>query len=669
MPIVKPPIPTFPQIISTIPIWGSDESLANVLENRFASIQVEATDPMGGNIIFSLLDGSLPPGLSLDSDTGIISGTVGTVPEDTPYHFTLQATSDLTGVYNRGSFFITVVNNLPPVWITPSGIIGAFDKNSDVFVAIKAVDPEGDMVITYTIIDGSLPDGLLLDSNTGIIAGVVSNIEETSSFTFTARATDSEGNFSDREFTLFIVIPLDWKNWDSLSDGNRYDYEGYSSVDAASVSSLSGVSLFNNISSRLRGQMIRLNNTQVVFGDQFIPTVSFDDSNNRHVKVIPLTTSKALLTHARGGTLSRVIISYVETDGYNLNVLDDLEIDAGTTFYRIFKFNNERILLTHGVGSLNHYTYFINVFDQDLEQSPSYLSTEFDNRIISFGALNDTYGIALLRDGNVRSIKMIEPLNASSFGLKKNTGAGTSNLSAVLCRLSNDPGNNKMIMFWRSGTTASIVAQILECDLSGDITLLGPEITVTSDHSTTSNFSSLNESLGVINLDDNLVMLAYPNTNNNIVTKVLEINNDNTLTEHQSHVVIETGNNTAPGITLSRPDFNRVMLHSRTTSTGHIKILNLSYVDMAEMWMNYDGTLQVLHAYEFPLTAKINVDDSVPHSPWMDWDLVDQALYPQTLPTTAKIITDFPHSPWMGWDDNSVIHLYEFPETAIDVTE
>ncbi len=66
-----------------------------------------------------------------------------------------------------------------------------------------------DNTISYSIISGSLHSGLSLSSS-GLISGTTSALNETSSFT--VRATDLAGNFTDKAFTLFSggFIPITW---------------------------------------------------------------------------------------------------------------------------------------------------------------------------------------------------------------------------------------------------------------------------------------------------------------------------------------------------------------------------------------------------------------------------------------------------------------------------
>lgn len=77
---------------------------------RTRSFTVSASDPDGQTVTFSIASGSLPTGLSLNSSTGVISGTASAVGSDTTFTFVIRASSSngsLTSTEDR-SFNIIV---------------------------------------------------------------------------------------------------------------------------------------------------------------------------------------------------------------------------------------------------------------------------------------------------------------------------------------------------------------------------------------------------------------------------------------------------------------------------------------------------------------------------------------------------------------------------------
>ena len=95
--------------VDTAPTWTTAAgSLATIYDSARSgiSITVVATDAEGDTIAYSVQSGSLPSGLSLNSSTGVISGTASAVGSDTTSSFTLRATAN-TKTADR-AFSITV---------------------------------------------------------------------------------------------------------------------------------------------------------------------------------------------------------------------------------------------------------------------------------------------------------------------------------------------------------------------------------------------------------------------------------------------------------------------------------------------------------------------------------------------------------------------------------
>ena len=82
--------------VDTSPTWStaSGQIGGSVVEGISASTTVSATDVDGDTIAYSVQSGSLPSGLSLNSSSGVISGTPSSVSSDTTSSFTLRATAN-----------------------------------------------------------------------------------------------------------------------------------------------------------------------------------------------------------------------------------------------------------------------------------------------------------------------------------------------------------------------------------------------------------------------------------------------------------------------------------------------------------------------------------------------------------------------------------------------
>lgn len=93
-----------------IPNFTSHSAGATVIdddEGASVSVTIVASETDGGTITYSISSGALPSGVTLNTSTGVISGTLPTVSADTNYNFTVTATDD-ENQSNSRSFTITV---------------------------------------------------------------------------------------------------------------------------------------------------------------------------------------------------------------------------------------------------------------------------------------------------------------------------------------------------------------------------------------------------------------------------------------------------------------------------------------------------------------------------------------------------------------------------------
>jgi glucose/arabinose dehydrogenase/uncharacterized membrane protein len=135
----------------------------------------------GGNApyVYTVSNGSLPPGLTLDSATGLISGTPTTSGS---FNFTITATDadTCTGIQSY-TINITCANITLTPNTLPDGNVGdAYDQT--------VTASGGTAPYTYAVTSGALPPGLSLDSATGQISGTPTLA---GTFNFIITATDA----------------------------------------------------------------------------------------------------------------------------------------------------------------------------------------------------------------------------------------------------------------------------------------------------------------------------------------------------------------------------------------------------------------------------------------------------------------------------------------------
>jgi len=170
------------------PVFITNQTITSFTKNVVYSASITASDDSGVAPSLSAV-GSLPDGLSFNGLTGTISGTPTAT---TNQNITIRAT-DANGEYADQTFTIP---NSGPSWVTGTGNIGTFSKGTAFSTSVQATD---DGTVAYSLVSGSLPVGLSLNSSTGAITGTPTTSVNSS---FTIRATDNNGSFIERMFSL-----------------------------------------------------------------------------------------------------------------------------------------------------------------------------------------------------------------------------------------------------------------------------------------------------------------------------------------------------------------------------------------------------------------------------------------------------------------------------------
>lgn len=160
-------------------------------------------------IAFSIISGALPDGITLDSTTGLLTGTP-TVGGN--YTVEIQAANALGSATQE--FSIAIVGVAPRFSVDPSFAWGAI--NNPVFTpdgittaayttlgahGLNYPPPYiGTEPITWTISAGALPDGVTLDTATGLLLGFPNNPAQVPSgfvnFSATIRGTNAWGTWA-----------------------------------------------------------------------------------------------------------------------------------------------------------------------------------------------------------------------------------------------------------------------------------------------------------------------------------------------------------------------------------------------------------------------------------------------------------------------------------------
>jgi len=182
------------------PIWLTSSGQIGIINNGETSpLVLNAFDPDGDVITYSITSGSLPTGLTLNTATGAIEGVcTATIQGNWPFNARI---SDGSNTRTR-SFVIATNENFDASidWVTDAGNIGTLSVGENSLLAIEATSS---YPIRYSITLGALPDGLELHPSEATIYDDV-RFQTPGEYTFTVLATNDFVQ-SSRQFSITIT--------------------------------------------------------------------------------------------------------------------------------------------------------------------------------------------------------------------------------------------------------------------------------------------------------------------------------------------------------------------------------------------------------------------------------------------------------------------------------
>lgn len=182
------------------PSWSTSATLPAYTKNVSYSQTVTATDSSdsGSTVTYSTVSSSLPSGLSITGSGNVISGTPTVL---TSGSVTLRAT-DSGGNYVDRTFTIANVGANAPTWTTTS-LTNA--SNGVAYSATLVVTDDSGSAPTLTVATGTLPTGITIS---GLVLSGTCSTDGT--YSFTLRATDANGSYTDQAFTLAVITVGAW---------------------------------------------------------------------------------------------------------------------------------------------------------------------------------------------------------------------------------------------------------------------------------------------------------------------------------------------------------------------------------------------------------------------------------------------------------------------------
>ena len=117
-----------------------------------------------------------------------------TLPVDGTYFLRLENNDGIA--CRSGTALLTVSD--APAWTTAAGSLGTVAATGSVNFTVAATN-----ATSFAKTSGSFPGGVTIN-NSGVISGTESGSTATTTYTFTIRATDAQGQVADRQFTITI---------------------------------------------------------------------------------------------------------------------------------------------------------------------------------------------------------------------------------------------------------------------------------------------------------------------------------------------------------------------------------------------------------------------------------------------------------------------------------
>ena len=209
------------------PVFKTPSDLGTFRHDNAAviKIDVEDFDPLQGDLEYSIQSGSLPTGLSIDVNTGEISGTLPRqAAVETDFSFTIRANRTIStglNVFSDQTFTMKVIGEIDiGIAFTTPANAGTLTADIPSILSIEAVAEQSDRVLNYSVTAGSLPTGITLSSSGNLLGTIDKDdfTDSTTSFTFTVTVSDQyQETAATKEFTLNVDIPFTTIEYGSMT--------------------------------------------------------------------------------------------------------------------------------------------------------------------------------------------------------------------------------------------------------------------------------------------------------------------------------------------------------------------------------------------------------------------------------------------------------------------
>jgi hypothetical protein len=171
-----------------------------VIENTQTSITITGTNFVNGvNVEAVATNGAIVQADTVTFNSATSISAAFTISTDGTYFLRIE---NPDGNAVRSSTALLTVSDAP-AWTTSAGSLGSNAAGSSVSYTVAATG-----ATSFAKTSGTFPGGVSLDTSTGVISGTESGATAETTYSFTIRATDAEGQTADRAFSITITVGI-----------------------------------------------------------------------------------------------------------------------------------------------------------------------------------------------------------------------------------------------------------------------------------------------------------------------------------------------------------------------------------------------------------------------------------------------------------------------------
>ena len=171
-----------------------------VIENTQTSVTITGTNYVNGaNVEAVATNGSIIQADTVTFNSATSISAAFTISTDGTYFLRIE---NPDGNAVRSSSALLTVSDAP-AWTTSAGSLGSNAAGSSVSYTVAATG-----ATSFSKTSGTFPGGVSLNTSTGVISGTESGASAETTYSFTIRATDAEGQTADRAFSITITVGI-----------------------------------------------------------------------------------------------------------------------------------------------------------------------------------------------------------------------------------------------------------------------------------------------------------------------------------------------------------------------------------------------------------------------------------------------------------------------------